>query len=78
MTRDDFNKGKTILYNIDILKKELSFLSSNINKGNMLCELSIGLGSLKIPNSISKKILSMITKYLKEEISKLEKEFKDL
>ena len=78
MTRDDFNKGKTLLYNIDILKKELSFLSNSINKENILCELSIGLVSLEIPNSIRKEIFSLITKDLKEEIYKLEKEFEDL
>ena len=78
MTRDDFNKGKTLLYNIDILKKDLYLLSNSINKENISCELSIGLASLEIPNSIRKEIFSLITKKLKEEIYKLEKEFEDL
>lgn len=78
MTIDNFNKGKTLLYNIDILEKDLLLLSNSVNKENMLCELSIDLLTLKIPNRIKKEIFSLIEKDLKEEISKLEKEFKDL
>lgn len=79
MTRDDFNKGKTLLYNINTLKKELSFLSNIINADDIEFSLSFYIsGDILVPTGLRKEILLKIEDNLRGRIEKLEKEFEDL
>lgn len=78
MTKDNFEKAKTINYNITILQNDLVFLNKFINCDIEL-RLSFGLsGDIVIPPELRKEIITKVLDNYNKKIKKLEKEFEDL
>ena len=79
MTKDNFDKAKTIRYNIVTIQKDLDFLSRVLNSRDIDFRLNFGIsGEILVPTELRKKIIMSVKKNLIEKIKKLEKEFEDL